>query len=177
MIGTNTLDLLYDGYCQNISSFVPTSYGYRAILKILEIRHKYSQDGSLGLINLPGQTLEVIPAYSTVLLEGVVTNRGSHLEKWALIEPPSDSSLPCGVFVTSCLIILPSKQSSRLPVVLHNETGHVILPPKLLLAELSAVKSINHQHSVSQPDSSQSDGVPKQPEPSASPSLNFDFDG
>lgn len=74
MIGTNALDLLYDSYCQKIPSFVPTSYGYRDILKIMEIRHKYPQDGSLGLIKLPGQTLEVIPAYSTVLLEGVVPN-------------------------------------------------------------------------------------------------------
>lgn len=75
-------------------------------------------------------TPEVIAAYSTVVLQGVLNNRGPHAEKWALMEPPSDLSLPCGVLVTSYLITVSSKHSSCLPV------------EKAVLAELSVVQSI-----------------------------------
>ena len=175
LIGTNTLDFLYSDFCQHNPSFLPSHHGYRAVLKIMELRHKYSSDGKLVLIKLSGQTPVVIPAYSTVVLQGVVNNRGPHQEKWALIEPPSDSSLPCGLLVSSCLITLPSKQFIRFPVVLNNETRRdITLPPQTVLAELSAVQSILKQQTVSQPDSTQSD-LPKSPEPTKPTTLSFDF--
>lgn len=175
LIGTNTLDILYCDYCQHNPSFVPVQPGYRAVLKIMELRHTHSQNGQLGLVKHQGQTPEVIPAYSTVVLQGIVITRGIHSEKWALQEPPLASSLPCGVLVPSCLITLPSKPFSRLPVLLRNETGHdVILPPKTVLAELSAVQTIIKQQSVvpatyPQPDS------PQPPEPHK-PSLDLSFE-
>lgn len=79
-----------------------------------------------------------------------------------------------GVLITNCLITLPSKQFSCLPVVLHNESGHdVSIPPKTVLAELGAVQSII------KPPLSQSDSSPfdfPTPSESAKPSsLSFDF--
>ena len=173
LIGTNTLDILYCDYCLHHLSFVPARPGYRAVLKIMELRHKNSQDGTLGLVKLHGQTPEVIPAYSSVVLQGIVTNRGIHSEKWALQEAPSVSSLPCGVLVPSCLITLPSKPFTRLPVVLQNETAHdVIIPPKTVLAELSTVQTIINQHSVTPSISPQ----PDTPQPPLKPSSNLSFD-
>ncbi len=56
LIGTNTLDFLYSDYCHYTPRFLPAQHGYRAVLKIMELRYKYSQDGNLGLIKLQGQT-------------------------------------------------------------------------------------------------------------------------
>lgn len=52
LIGTNSLDLLYSSYHLSNPSFLPAQHGYRAVLKILELRHKYNQHGSLGFLKL-----------------------------------------------------------------------------------------------------------------------------
>lgn len=59
-------------------------------------------------------------------------------ETWALLEQPSESVLPGGVFVDNCLITLPRRSPFKVPVSLRNETDHdILLPSNCILAELS----------------------------------------
>ena len=87
----------------------------------------------------------------------------------AVVEPPS--ALPDGLLVASCLINLPTRRSSSLPVVVKNETEHdIIIPPRTVLAELSAIQSVmKNEQTGSQPNSSD---APETPQPSK---LNFNF--
>lgn len=68
-------------------------HNFNKVGTVLELRHKYNQDGSLGFLKLRGQTPVVIPAFTTVVLEGIVNYQSSHSEKWALMGLPSNSSL------------------------------------------------------------------------------------
>lgn len=124
----------------------------------------------LGLIKFSTKTTKVIPAYSPVVSYARVPYPG----KWALIEPPFDCSLPCGVLVTTCLIILPLMKSTHLPGVLRNQTGHdVILPPKAVLAQLSAVQLVHKPHPDPQSNCTQSE-VSEPPTPQHS-NLSFNL--
>lgn len=49
LIGTNTLDVLYEMYSETASETQqPTAYGYRAVLKVLELRQKQGKVETLG---------------------------------------------------------------------------------------------------------------------------------
>lgn len=53
LIGTNTLDVFYERYADIIpQNFESLPYGYKVILKILEIRKRQSVDSSLGEVRL-----------------------------------------------------------------------------------------------------------------------------
>lgn len=90
LIGTNTLDLLYEQFC-NDSSLLDNPYcGYQQVLKTLQLRHKQNEDDRPGFIKLP----DVIPAGEKVVLEGLVNVSALNNEKWALLEQPTVSALP-----------------------------------------------------------------------------------
>lgn len=170
LIGTNTLDVLYTGYAQkNDALHQPTSIGYRTVLKLLELRQQQAVGGNLGLVSMQGKTPEVIPAGRTVVLEGCVSVHASYTDKWAILEPPSTSSLPGGLFVSSCLLTLPTtRHHSRLPVVLKNETEHdITIPPRTVLAEVNAIQSVMQK----EPTTTESNCADK---PDSS-NLNYDF--
>ncbi len=58
-------------------------------------------------------------------------------ETWALLEQPSESVLPGGVFVDNCLVNLPRRSPFKVPVYFRNETDHnIILPNNCIVAEL-----------------------------------------
>ncbi|KAK2879334.1 hypothetical protein Q8A73_005098 [Channa argus] len=137
LIGTNTLDPLYEQVCDNIS-WRPNFYcGYLQVLKTLQLRHRQSS-GRLGLVKLNSCNPDVIPAGQRVVLEGSVNVGAMNNEKWALLEQPSVSSLPGGVFIDCCLITIPTCLPYKVPVVLRNETSHdVVLPRNCVIAELS----------------------------------------
>ncbi|TWW73476.1 hypothetical protein D4764_15G0008700 [Takifugu flavidus] len=61
---------------------VPDSflYGYRVVLKVLEVRQTQASTGAFGLIKAQSYTPEVVPAGSTVVVEGQVHMRGAHKE-------------------------------------------------------------------------------------------------
>lgn len=66
-----------------------------------------------------------------------------YTEKWALLEPPTSSSLPGGIFIDSRFITVPSYAPRKIPVVLRNETNHdIILPTNCVIAELSVPQDI-----------------------------------
>lgn len=85
LIGTNTLDVLYEKYAdiapQNCESL---PYGYRVVLKTLEIRKRQSVDSSLGEVRLHSRDFETIAAGQTKVLEGSVSCRTPDKKKITL---------------------------------------------------------------------------------------------
>ncbi len=51
LIGTNTLDSLYKDYSQQETRYFSPSYGYKQVLKTLELRQ--NAEGNVGLVRLP----------------------------------------------------------------------------------------------------------------------------
>lgn len=169
LIGTNTLDVVYEMYTEsNHDSHEPIPYGYRAVLKVLELRQKQCSDGNIGLLRVHGKNKETIPAGKTVVLEGDVLVKEFHTEGSAILEYPSASSLPGGLLVKPCLVNLPSRQPCKLPVIISNESERdVTLPAKSVIAELSAIHAAApYRQSVTGQSES---------EPPKTSTLNFDF--
>lgn len=140
LIGTNTLDAINE-QCNNQSNMQSSStlYGYKQVWRVLNKRKKQVASGKLGLVKLKGRTHEVLPAGQKIIVEGYMVQSalvGS--ETWALLEQPSESVLPGGVFVDNCLITLPRSSPFKVPVSSRNETDHdIILPNNCIVAELS----------------------------------------
>lgn len=141
LIGTNTLDTLYEQYCESVPS--DNLYcGYQQVLQILQFRHK-QQDGQLGFVKLRSSEPDVVPAGKKVVLEGFVNVGGISNEKWALLEQPTLSSLPGGILIDRCLINLPARFPHKIPVMLSNETNHdIVLPTNCVIAKLSVPQRI-----------------------------------
>ncbi len=150
LIGTNTLDILYEQQLNAKSPMhQPSLFGYRVVLKTLEMRRKQNTSGVLGHVRLRSNVPEVMSAGQTVVVEGSVAVPGG-VDKCVVVEHPSDSSLPGGVFVKRCLFTPSNGQPVRVPVVLKNETEHdVAIPPRCMIAELHAVESVLPQPHVS----------------------------
>lgn len=107
LVGTNTLDRLYEQFCEDNTFHNSTYCGYHQVLRTLQIRHKQSQDGRLGLVNFRNTEPSVIPAGEKVMLEGYANIDNVNNEKCVLLEQPTVSSLPGGIFVECCLINIP----------------------------------------------------------------------
>lgn len=150
LIGTNTLDVPYDRYSDiKTPNHQPGPYGYRAVLSTLELRQKQNRDGNLGLVKILGKAPAVIPVGHTVLLEGSGNIHNPSADKWVVVEHPTQSSLPAGLCVKSCLITHPAKAPHKVPVVIKNESEQdVTIPSTGVIAELGAFHSILSQHSV-----------------------------
>ena len=148
LVGTNTLDNLYSNVNAdpNLSVFEPLPVGYKAILKVLEMRQRNSMGKSLGLVKLQGAEPGVIPANQTTVVEGVVNLPMAHSVECAILEQTTIPSLPGGLLVSPTLMNLPSGRLCKLPVVLKNATNHdIIIPPRTVLADLNAISEVLHQ--------------------------------
>lgn len=109
------------------------------VLSTLETRRRQNTSGVLGYVRLKGKVSEVMAA---VVVEGSVTVPPG-VDRCVVVEHPSNSALPGGVFVKRCLLILPKKMPYHLPVVLTNETEHdIAIPPRCTVAELHVVESL-----------------------------------
>lgn len=139
LIGTNTLDVLYEQCCERRTIKNSSAlYGYKEILKTLKLRRNQNSSGRLGWVKLRSKKQKVIPAGQKVLLEGFACVNSINTEKWALLEQPRLSSLPGGLFLSSCLLSLPTHPPYKLPVFFKNETDHdVILPASCIIADLN----------------------------------------
>ncbi|KAK0146798.1 Tafazzin [Merluccius polli] len=167
LVGTNALDVLYEQYAdvtpQNYQSL---PYGYRAVLKTLGARQRDTFDSSMGKVRLHSSDAETIAAGQTRVFEGSVSCRTTNSSQWVMVESPTAVSLPGGILVTDGLVNLPSKQPHCLPVILKNESDHdITLPPKVVIAEIHAIKSVQPLKSPSSDSSFGSD-----------PKLNLEFD-
>lgn len=95
LIGTNTLDLLYELHRDTCpEEYEPSQYGYKAVLKILGLRHRQCKDNRLGLVTSLGKDPQLVPAGQTVVLEGFIDVNSPTTEKSVLLEHPSLSALP-----------------------------------------------------------------------------------
>lgn len=142
LIGTNTLDPLYEQFCDDIS-FQPSPYSGYQVLRTLKFRFNQNIDGQFGLVNLRNTEPNIVPAGQKVVLEGFANIHSMTTGKWVLVEQPSVSSLPGGIFIDSCVITLPQKSPCKIPVVVRNETDREIcLPGRCVVAELSAITKI-----------------------------------
>ncbi len=102
-------------------------------------------------MKLRGNSPEVVPAGSTVVLDGFVHLHGPHTEKWVTLRPPS-VPLPSDLLIANCLHTLPCKRPSKLSVLLKNGTQtNVKIPLKAVLAEreIHAVQKVMDQHQSS----------------------------
>lgn len=143
LIGTNTLDPLYEEYCDDNTLRSTTFCGYAQVLRTLQLRHQQRFGGRLGLVKLRGSTPATIPAGEKVILQGVAGARTVTSESWVLLEPPSTSSLPGGIFTDCCLINMPTQHPYKVPVILRNETDHdITLQTNCIVAELTVVQEI-----------------------------------
>ncbi|KAL6488151.1 hypothetical protein MHYP_G00047770 [Metynnis hypsauchen] len=171
LIGTNTLDLVYENCCSVNTDLRALPYGYRVVLKVMQQRNKQRENSSLGLVRLPGKEPRVIPAGQSCVIEGLAHVNSQALDRWIVIEPPS--SLPGGLLATSCLLTLPDDPPRKLPVVLRNESKHdIIVPAKSVIAEIHALQEV-----VSSKQSPAKPAHPSLPEPLKSVELNLNFDG
>ncbi|KAL7868508.1 hypothetical protein SRHO_G00098920 [Serrasalmus rhombeus] len=168
LIGTNTLDALYEKYCEECSAnYQSQHHGYKMVLKTLEVRHKQTEDSKVSDVRLCSEEPQVIPAHQSLVLDGSVTTRGP--EKQFVLQQPT-TSLPGGLIVTSSLLTLPNKPQTKLPVMLKNESNHdIILTPKRVIAELHAVQQVL----PSAPSTGSS--VPNPPSPVPNSGVQFDF--
>ncbi|KAK7891133.1 hypothetical protein WMY93_023096 [Mugilogobius chulae] len=91
LIGTNTLDVLYEKYWQtHEAGFHPVPFGYRAVLKILDIRRRLAADDHHAVLRaqstmpqtiLAGQTVSCLvdlPPAQPFHLPVVITNESDH---------------------------------------------------------------------------------------------------
>lgn len=143
LIGMNTLEPLYEQHLESEgASYKPSQHGYRAVLKLLQLRHKQIQEARDGVVRLASKLPVEIPAGHTMVLKGSICADPPPAGKCALLEPPA-TPLPGGLCVKNCLITLPSHTSCHIPVMLTNESDQSItLPPLSVVAELSASPQI-----------------------------------
>lgn len=159
LVGTNTLDVLYEKYLDIKSpEHLPRTYGIGALLKTLEVRHSQNKDGNIGLVTLAGKTAVVVLAGQTVVLEGSANVHFTSADTCAIVEHPTQSSLPGGLCVKRCLISLPSRAPHKVPVVITNETEQdVTIQPTCVIAELGAFRCVLSQHNVANAQESNRD--------------------
>lgn len=171
LIGTNTLDLVYENCCNVNTDLQSLPYGYRVVMKVLQKRNRQREDSSIGLVRLPGKEPKVIPAGQSCVVEGQAHVNGQALDRWIVTEQPS-SSLPGGLLALNCLLTLTNESLRKLPVVLRNESKHdIIIPAKSVIAEIHALQEVlPSKRSPAKP--ARTDKLPK-----SSVKLNLNFDG
>lgn len=63
LVGTNTLDVLYDQSLKsNSPTYRPSSFSYRVVLSTLETRQRQNTSGVLGYVRLKGKLPEIMAA-------------------------------------------------------------------------------------------------------------------
>lgn len=167
LIGTNTLDELYKDFSHQKPRYFSPSFGYKQVLKILELRQNQAVEGNVGLVRLPEKQPQVIPAGQSAVLCGTASVQRVYPDKWVVVEHPIFSSLPGGLIVKTCIATLGEFNPCYLPVVISNPTAHdITIPSRCIVAELKAVQSVNpSKQSASEVDT----------EPTLKSSLEFNF--
>ncbi len=88
-------------------------------LKVLEAKWRQASSETLDYVTLRGNSPEIVPAGSTVVLDSFVHLHGPHIKKWVTLGPPS-VSLPSCLLIANCFHTLPHKRPSKLSVLLRN---------------------------------------------------------
>ncbi|RXN19590.1 Retrovirus-related Pol polyprotein from transposon 412 [Labeo rohita] len=176
LIGTNTLDVLFDIYSEaDRTNRQPFPHGYKVVFKVIELRRKQASNNHQGVVKMQGKMPQVIPARETVVVEGVALVSGFQDEKSIVVEYPLSSPLPGGLLVKAGLVDFPQLRPHRLPVVISNESDHdIVIPAKRIIAEICAHQTILlKEHSVT--DQSQNSQNSSETQSSQEPTINFNF--
>lgn len=164
LIGMNTLEPLYETYLGRNSTFQPSTQGYRAVLKTLQLTHQQKDKGNMGVVRLLGKAPVRVPAGRTIVIEGSAKVSSPSSSQSVLLQHPA-STLPGGLCVSSCLITLPARAPYKIPVVITNESEQdTFIPPYSVIADLEEYRCILSEHCVTSP-----------PAEKPQSSLNFQF--
>lgn len=164
LIGMNTLEPLYEQYVGEQSTFQPSTHGYRAIFKTLQLSHQQKDQGNIGVVRLLSKAPVRVPAGRTIIIEGSAKVSSSLSSRSVLLQHPA-STLPGGLCVSSCLMTFPALPPYKVPVVIANESEQdTFIPPYSVIADLEAYHSILLEHHVI-----------THPAEKPSSSLNIDF--
>ena len=111
-----------------------------------------TNDGKIGVVKLHGKKPVSIKSGEKIAVTGSIRNHLNH-EVEVLIEPPSESSIPCGLAIHPFVRMLPVGSTVKVKIVVeNNSTRDVTLPPKLVIGEVycpQQVSSLTHPPSVS----------------------------
>lgn len=157
LIGMNTLEPLYEQYmCNNSPAFEPSTQGFRAVLKTLQLTQRQRYTGNLGVVRLLSKVPVRVPAGRTLVIEGTARISPSAANQSVLLHHPA-SALPGGLCISSCLISLPAHAPYKVPVIVTNESGQDAYIPSLsVIAELETYRCILSQQHVTDPLAKQS---------------------
>lgn len=72
LIGTNTLDIVYENCSSKNTNLQALPYGWRVVMKVMQQRVKQKENSSLGLVRLSGKDPTVVPAGWSCVTEGLV---------------------------------------------------------------------------------------------------------
>lgn len=173
LIGTNLLDTVYSECCgSRPKAKLTQTNAYAQILKTLKLREVQSINGRVGLMTLRGRKQEIIPAGQRVALDCAMRVHATHTEPYALVEQPTLSSLPGGIFIEQCLISIPSQTPNRFSVWVRNQTDHdIAMPRRCVVAQLSVAHQV-----LESPKMEKSNTVSLQnSSPTGSSNLKFGF--
>lgn len=164
LIGMNTLEPLYEQYLNQHPSYQPSTHGYRAVLKTLQLSHEQKENGNIGIVRLLSKAPVRVPAGRTIVIQGSAKVSNPLFSQSVLLQHPA-STLPGGLCVSSCLINFPALSPYKVPVVITNESEQdTFIPPHSVIADLETYHCILSEHRVTHP-----------PVKNTITSLNFDF--
>lgn len=106
------------------------------------MQQRQKVDSSLGVARLFNKDPKIISPGQTNVMEGYVNCRPPNAGKWVAVEPPKTSSLPGAIMVANGLASLPTKLLHRIPLIIKNESDHITISPKSVIAEVNAIQSI-----------------------------------
>nr|XP_054593910.1 uncharacterized protein LOC129160869 [Nothobranchius furzeri] len=177
LIGTNTLDVLFDVCSKTGISHQPIPSGYQAVLKVLEVRHRRETGPEPHAIVRLENNSQVILVRQVVILEGFATASWFLNEKSARLEHPDSSSLPGGLVVKPTLVQLTPRRPYKVPVRIYNESDHdVVIPPKCIIAQMNTYQTICSKQ-LSAAGSAEPSQEPLETKTLPKSTLNFNFDG
>ncbi|KAG1933963.1 interleukin-1 receptor accessory protein-like 1-A [Pimephales promelas] len=146
LIGTNALDVLYDGFSEEIGGPVPENCAYAVLIQHLHSLYKNKAQGKnkVNNVKLLHKKAIVIPAGQKIAVDGYTRNVNSLSGTSLLVDFPSHSCLPNGLTFCSYVMSSPNRTSFKVPVLLKNETPHsVTVPAHCTLAELTVPLSVS----------------------------------
>uniref|UniRef100_A0A3B3QR63 Gypsy retrotransposon integrase-like protein 1 n=1 Tax=Paramormyrops kingsleyae TaxID=1676925 RepID=A0A3B3QR63_9TELE len=144
LIGTNALDILYEGFDERVSGPVTENCAYAALVQHLRSIYKSKAQDKAGKVKLLHKRRIVIPAGQKVVLDGYVKNVNSFTGSSFLVDYPSNSYFLRGLTFCSYIMTSPRRTSFKVPILLKNETRHnITVPAHCILAELTVPVSVS----------------------------------
>lgn len=144
LIGTNTLDNLYKDFSQQETRYFSPTYGYKQVLKMLEMRLKQNVEGNVGLVRVSDSFTGDSSRSKCSSLWSSLCCRFTFRQVGGCGTPV----LFHGLIVKTCMVTLGDNRHCYVPVVVVNSTTHdITIPPRCVVAELKAIQSVCSEQS------------------------------